>query len=321
MNLTIVYHLNKFSKTLEDSFKSLINQSSSDFELILIADETSKAVQNYFAKVDLNKTFKKIKYIKIAQKLGHAYCNNLAMKYVETPYVYFSSSNVVYHKDFVKIINETVEKEKYDVILFNTKDTSKFSPNIYTEKNGTTIESLYVVALGTTNDKVISTDLIKKNNVTFENFHHYTSLFTLKVCEHMKKIKNIDKQILQIFPQDKVNYNIYDIVNQNNNILKDRNSNFYKSNKDDIDYILIRNCLYTFLSRFCRENNWQKNDEFKRAFIYANDWLKFCLPDWKNNKVLNSADNLDNKKIVNYLKNYPRTYGNVLDELKKIVKK
>ena len=68
-----------------------------------------------------------------------------AMKYVETPYVYFSSSNVVYHKDFVKIINETVEKEKYDIILFNTKDTSKFSPNIYTEKDRTIIESLYVV--------------------------------------------------------------------------------------------------------------------------------------------------------------------------------
>ena len=39
MNLTIVYHLNEFSKTLSDSIMSLINQSSNDFELILIADE------------------------------------------------------------------------------------------------------------------------------------------------------------------------------------------------------------------------------------------------------------------------------------------
>ena len=111
MNLTIVYHLNEFSKTLSDSIMSLINQSSNDFELILIADETSKEVQNHFAQFDLNKAFKKIKYIKIDQKLGHSYCNNLAMKYVETPYVYFSSNNVVYNKDFVKIINETVENE------------------------------------------------------------------------------------------------------------------------------------------------------------------------------------------------------------------
>ena len=60
MNLTIIYHLNKFSKTLPDSFKSLINQSSNDFELILVADDTPKAVQNHFAQFDLNKAFKKI---------------------------------------------------------------------------------------------------------------------------------------------------------------------------------------------------------------------------------------------------------------------
>lgn len=321
MNLTIIYHLNKFSKTLPDSFKSLINQSSDDFELILVADDTSKAVQNHFAQFDLNKAFKKIRYIKIAQKLGHSYCNNLAMKYVETPYVYFSSNNVIYNKDFVKTINETVEKENFDVILFNTKDKSKFSPNVHTEESEVIIDNLYVVALGTTTDKVISTKLLTKNNIMFENFHHYTSLYTLKVCKYMKKIKNIDKQLLQVFPQSTINYNIYDIINQNNHILADRNSKFYKANKDDIDYIVIRNCLYTFLARFSVENEWQKNNEFKRAVNYAKDWLKLCLPDWRNNKILNSPNNLDNRKVINYLSHYHKTFGSVLDELKKFVKK
>ena len=321
MNLTIVYHLNEFSKTLSDSIMSLINQSSNDFELILIADETSKEVQNHFAQFDLNKAFKKIKYIKIDQKLGHSYCNNLAMKYVETPYVYFSSNNVVYNKDFVKIINETVENENYDVILFNTNDKSKFSPNIRTEKSEVIINNLYVVVLGTITDKVISAKLLKDKNIMFENFHHYTSLYTLKVCEHIKKIKNIDKQLLQVFPQSNINYNIYDIVNQNNHILADLNSKFYKANKDDIDYTIIRNCLYTFLARFSVENKWQNNNGFKRAVTYANDWLKLHLPDWRNNKILNSANNLDNQKIVNYLSHYPKLFVSVRDELKKFVKK
>ena len=69
------------------------------------------------------------------------------MKYVETPYVYFSSNNVIYSKDFVKTINETVKKENFDVILFNTKDKSKFSPNVHTEESEVIIDNLYVVAL------------------------------------------------------------------------------------------------------------------------------------------------------------------------------
>jgi hypothetical protein len=46
-----------------------------------------------------------------------------------------------------------------------------------------------------------------------------------------------------------------------------------------------------------------------------------CLPDWRNNKILNSPNNLDNRKVINYLSHYPKTFGSVLDELKKFVKK
>ena len=85
MNLTIVYHLNNYSNSLDKSFESLKNQNNKNFEIIIIADGTSKTVQKFFVDIDLNKYFKSVKYIKISQKLYHGCSNNLALKYVKTP--------------------------------------------------------------------------------------------------------------------------------------------------------------------------------------------------------------------------------------------
>lgn len=319
MNLTIVYHLNNFSNSLNKSFESLLNQSNKNFELIVIADGTSKTVQKYFVDIDLNRYFKSMKYIKISQKLGHAYSNNLALKYVKTPYVFFTNACAIYDKDFTNNIIKTIDKEDADIFVFdalNNESSKKLDKN----SCNINIQKIYSLFLGNNNNKVISTKLIKDNSIEYTNFNHYTFLDTIKLFEHARKIKKINHAIIKVFSNDNPTYNIYDIIDQNNLIFGKEHIEFYKKNIDDINYIMIRNTLFVFLLRIVTQEKWSFNQVFRNAYDYAVEWLKTYIPNWKDNKILNSPNNLDSKQIINFLKRFPKTSVIAYYELRKMSK-
>ncbi len=320
MNLTIVYRLTNIANSLDKSFQSLLNQTNKNFELIIIADDTSKSIQKYFADINLNGCFKSIKYIKTNQKLGAAYCFNLSLKYLNTPYAYFTDARVVFNKNFVDGFEKNLDKDNADIFVCNTLDgtilskiTRKTDYNINTSK-------LYSMLLGNLSNKIISTSLFKNNKVEYTSFHHYTFLDTLKLFEHVNKVKVIKSMIVKIFTNNNPNYNIYDIVDQNNFILSKSHANYYKKNTDDINYVIIRTILFTFLSRIAIQNKWECNHAFKNAYNYAIEWLKAYIPNWKKNKILSSSNNLDNKKVVGYLKKFSNQFKTTFYELKKLFK-
>lgn len=319
MNLTIVYHLNNYSNSLDKSFESLKNQNNKNFEIIIIADGTSKTVQKFFVDIDLNKYFKSVKYIKISQKLYHGCSNNLALKYVKTPYVYFTNACVVYNKNFTDDIIKAIDKENADIFVFNTSN-SETNKRLDKNISNLNIQKTYSSLLGNINNKIINTKFIKDNNIQFSNFNHYTFLDTIKLFEHAKKIKEINCKNIEVFHNDSPLYNIYDIIDQNNFILGKEHIEFYKKNIDDINYIMIRNALFVFLLRIAIQEKWTLNHIFRKAYDYAIDWLKTYISDWRKNKILNSPNNLDDKKVISYLKQFPKTSVVTLHKLRKIYK-
>lgn len=303
MSLTIVYRLTNFYNSLDESFRSLVEQSNKNFNIIIIADGTTKQIQSYFIDKDLNQYFQSVKYIKISEKLGSSYCYNLALKYVKTSYVYFTNSCVIFNKNFVDNFEKIANNEDADVFVCNKYDEIGIGNS--KNKNGCNITTtkLYLLLLSNIRNKIISTKIFKDAKIEFSNFHHYTFLDTIKIFECAKTIKVIKSMIVRIFTTEHPNYNIYDIIDQNNLILDKNHSAFYKKNTDDVNYIMIRNALFVFLARIAIQNKWKFNSIFKHAYNYANEWLKTYLPNWKNNKILNSSNNLDNKNVVLYLKN------------------
>ena len=83
---------------------------------------------------------------------------------------------------------------------------------------------------------------------------------------------------------------------------------------------MIRNALFTFLLRIAIQEKWSLNQVFKKAYDYAIEWIKTYIPNWRDNKILNSPNNLDDKKTVNYLKQFPKTSVVTLYKLRKMCK-
>ena len=226
---------------------------------------------------------------------------------------------MVYNKNFTDDIIKAIDKENADIFVFNTSN-SETNKRLDKNISNLNIQKTYSSLLGNINNKIINTKFIKDNNIQFSNFNHYTFLDTIKLFEHAKKIKEINCKNIEVFHNDSPLYNIYDIIDQNNFILGKEHIEFYKKNIDDINYIMIRNALFVFLLRIAIQEKWTLNHIFRKAYDYAIDWLKTYISDWRKNKILNSANNLDDKKVISYLKQFPKTSVVTLHKLRKIYK-
>ena len=95
--------------------------SSNEFSVIFILDQTTEKVRESLKEINFLKKVKHFKIISISQNLGHSYCFNFALPYIDTPYVYFASSSVVLKPNFVSSINNAL------------KDKNAFTPEAQKE--------------------------------------------------------------------------------------------------------------------------------------------------------------------------------------------
>nr|MDE6476610.1 glycosyltransferase family 2 protein [Mycoplasmoidaceae bacterium] len=122
MNISLIYHINSNHETLKQSLKSIFDQSSQDFEFILIDDNSTDQVKTCVNQFNFNK-LKKFTYINSNQKLGHSFSFNVGLDNTKSKYVYYLGSNIILEKDFIKKMNSVIEEvDSPDfIILTNLK--------------------------------------------------------------------------------------------------------------------------------------------------------------------------------------------------------
>lgn len=303
-NLTIIYYINNFNENLFESLDSLINQTDKNFELLIIADGIETIKEKSIEKLDLNEKLSNFKFIVINNFNSHSASFELARKYVQTKYVYFADRSNIFDQNFVKCFNKFIlnnKNEEYDLLFLTIgKDVANY-PDLKKLKLCEFKKNIYLQILGKMVNKIINADFIKQNNISFIPFKHYTTHFSYELVSFAKKIA--------ILPDVKIScksakfsiFNCYDLVYQCNQILNHKDDEFYKTNKTQIEYIMIRMVLYSFLKCIYIDDKFNKTKNLGRAIDYAKHWCDKKIPNWKKNKTLLAKDNLDDKTVINYL--------------------
>lgn len=315
MQVTIVYHLYKNSKYLQESLDSIFGQTDKDFTIIFISDDPTKIVRDHFKNVELTNVVKNFKYINIYKNLGHSFSFNLALDYIETPYVYFASSSAVFKKDFIEVINKKIDKNKnLELLMINSikKENDHKSKDIYSP--------LYKTLSHTYINKVFNVKFLKSNNISFHSFNHYNFLFDISVLIKLTKSDMIYEDIVEVKSFKNKFYNLYDLIRQCTILINTYSeTDFFKNYQQDIEYQMIRLTLIFFI--FNIYNNRSNNKQSTiTAIEFAESWLKKHIPDWRANKILNSEENIDHKSFISYMKNFEFKLKPTIHNLEKIKK-
>ena len=108
-----VYNSEKF---LLETVQAVINQSYTDWELILVDDGSTDNSKEICTK--LMNDDKRIKYI-FQENLGVSHTRNVALENAQGKYIVFVDSDDLIHEDYLKILINSIEKNNSDVSVCN----------------------------------------------------------------------------------------------------------------------------------------------------------------------------------------------------------
>ena len=111
----IITNYNK-SKYLEQSINSVINQTYSSWELVIVDDGSTDNSVNILDKFIKNK---KIQIIKLNKNKGVSFCRNLAIRFTNKKYLAFLDSDDFWFKDKLKDQIFFMKKNNYDICYTN----------------------------------------------------------------------------------------------------------------------------------------------------------------------------------------------------------
>lgn len=258
-SISVIIPTYNVSSYINNTLTGLINQSFSDFELLVIDDGSTDETVFLTEKILRNS---KINYKIIRQKHGGVgKARNRGLRESLGEYIYFIDADDKIDSDCLRIMYTNAISNNADLIFCNFNyinngklEKSKFNRNMSFKGNN----NLYIKKLLKNNIKIcigsimIKRRLIEDNKIRFvEGYKNYEDQdFIVKVLFHSKKIKALPEKLLYYTLRkdsasqqflNKVNYvPIYNMLGQ---YLTNK-----EANKEIVDYIYKYKIPTTYLS-------------------------------------------------------------------------
>lgn len=200
LKVSVVIPVYNSEKFLKKAIKSVINQTYSNLEIIVIDDfskDKSTEIIEKFAKLD-----GRIKFIKNEQNLGVSATRNKGIKFSTGDYIYFFDSDDYLDKGYIKeFIKYAKMYDNPDILIFNNviifshfyTMLSVYSNNLKTEAKVIDNKKMKVEEFGYANwNKMFKSELVKTNNSLFPENINYAE----DQCFNVKNLLNAENIII-----------------------------------------------------------------------------------------------------------------------------
>ncbi|BAC44684.1 glycosyltransferase family 2 protein [Malacoplasma penetrans] len=317
MKITFIYHLYNNSVNLEKSIKSLLEQTSNNFEVIFIDDFASDECKNILNKFDLSD--KKFKIVRLFENYGRSFSYNLGLEKASGEYVYFAEHSNLFSPDFVEEIINITKTKKYDFISFKTNvsnlnDDISNDVELLNESKNSDISSWIVNCSITIRNKVFRKKFLEKNKILFINYKNLYPLYLFDVLLNYEMAYFASKKLIDFHRSEngvRYTYNLYDIL-EAAFILSFKISESQLENN-------IKNCFQVWLPKLCIEDflikmfdSYSNEKILSIAITKAWETLEKIDVSYKKNKSLNL---LINTHLKDYIKGFKPTYSFVKKNL------
>lgn len=293
--VSIVIPMFNTEKYISKCLDSLINQTYSNIEILVIDDgstDSSKNIVNEYCEKD-----KRIKYY-YQENSGVGIARNKGINLSNGEYIVFVDSDDYVTNNFItKLVYSIKEDDIFSICgTFRVKFDGSIEENTVKKEF---IDSFRGIA---SYKRLLNKKKLSESKIMFSD---------LKICEDLefyskllikfdKKYSIVDECLYYYVERSDSLIHTYsknqkDTLNAVNRIISfSKKINKYESNKDELDYLFIAHVLGGYLSRFVLSG--KTFNEFKNEYIKLNN----IFSDWKNNKYIYCDDYIP-KKYTNYL--------------------
>ena len=310
-DISIIVPIYNAEDYVENCINSLINQTKTEIEIILINDGSTDSTDGIIRKY----SDKRIKYFSNKNQ-GIGKTRNFGISKATSNYIMFCDSDDYYEPNMCEIMYDTAKKEDLDLVIcdfYREYENGKVEPEHLPTFKYTNLEEMPSL-IRTINlapwNKLYKKSLLIDNNIYFEeNLKYEDTPFVAKAIGCATRIGKVDKCL-----------NHYLIREQSETTVRDRRCfdiikiidivrSYYKGKrylKEDLDKLTVRVLTnYTIQQRV--QIDPKVADEFiDEAFAY----LKKEVPDYKNKKYYENRSAFKRKieKSKFLTKIYCKTY-------------
>ncbi|XQP55909.1 MAG: glycosyltransferase family A protein [Mycoplasmoidaceae bacterium] len=312
-NITLIFYINKRNAELSKALDAISRQTDKNCNLIFVFNSPTQSEKDVFKKFNFD-AFNKVDYVLISENLGDSYAfEYVSRNNLETKYFYGFDSNVVLMPDFIAVLNKFVDEHKdADVISFFGV------PNIYFKEDylevKTFSDDFCHRPLVFFNNKLISTDFIKKNHLYEPLFKHYPLLYYVMLMKNEPKWYSLGRQICSGSPKPIYTFNIFDLFDQCQEVANMLDQKFMQQHYSEIEYLCIVTLFRNFVYAIFVKN--RTNYLFqKRVLNKIEDFVDRNFPNWEKNEWLYSKENKNDETYLNYLREFKPKLIHVLRAL------
>lgn len=208
--ISVVMAVYNCEKYLDQNITSVLNQSFSDFEFIIVDDastDRSREIIGKYAKRD-----KRIRFYKNKKNSGAALTRNEGLKHVRGKYTLVMDSDDALEPQALEVSYKRAEEDHLDIFIFQPKGFNEstqqfeYSPafdriffndlNMRYFSYPQFVDNLFQVIILTAWNKFIRTDFIKKNNLWFAPYKYYDdSYFTTMALLKAERIGYTEEEL------------------------------------------------------------------------------------------------------------------------------
>lgn len=206
INVSIITPVYNVERCIEKTINSIINQSSKNFELLLIDDGSKDRSIEIAEGLLINSD---VSYRIISQEnSGVSAARNRGISEAKGEYVCFLDSDDYIHEDYIKLMYEKAAAFKYDLVFcdyvqVDSKDnilapsTTKFLEHEVSGREGALKQLNCDITIGM-GSALYKTSIIKENKILFDSNRKYAEdvVFTVKALLEMDKIMSLNKALM-----------------------------------------------------------------------------------------------------------------------------
>ena len=292
IKVSIIVPVYNTSKYLHKCLDSLVNQTISDIEIIVVNDGSTDNSMDI-----INEYKKKYNQIKVIDKLngGVSTARNEGVKIATGIYIGFVDSDDYVDINMYKKLYDTSIIGDYDIVvsdLFvvnNNKNKRMISGLRKSLKNKNSIRENMNNVNSTLCNKIYKTSILKDNLFTigmeYEDVEFLYRLFPKinnigVVFEPLYFYNNRDDSKTHTYSE-----NWYKLLENLDVIIKYyKDNNIYNNYKSELEYMYIKYTFGTFFKKISKCNNLEI---FKKAYEFAISNLNSKYPNYKKNIYLN----------------------------------
>lgn len=291
MKFSIIVPTYNSEDTIERCINSILNQTYSDFELIIINDGSTDNTENIC--MNLVKKYKKVKFITQENK-GVSAARNKGIYIAHADYITFVDSDDYLEENFLENMNNILKQEKYDFIITGLKCTfgreNKSLMKIESEKflNKQNISEIlnreYYQLLACPVAKLYKLEILKRKNIYFDE-KLVLGEDTCFVLDYIKQINNLFiKKIYNYIVVKDNNYNpkyaddIFEVQMKLYQKYKETVKFFNKNNGyQECEEFLIRSILITINNTILFKKNKKDYIEICNKITTNSDFMNITL--------------------------------------------